>query len=552
MAVDATHLLKVYRQLRSQRSPFEAEWRDCATYIQPRKSSAIGTKPTVGEKQTRKLYDSTAIHANGNLANTMHGTLTSPAIRWFKYQMRTQELNQDVDVKDWLDVCAGRVYAALGQSNWNAENLEVFLDLGAFGTGGVFLTEREPATGPFQGLQFRSLPIGTYVISEDAEGKVDTVIYDFSLAAEAVVRRFGEPNVGDRIARLAKEKPTERVDLLHAVMPRLGGTYGSPAGEKPWASCYLSERDKHILEEGGYDLFPFAVPRWAKASGESYGRGPGHTALPDIQTLNAMTRMELEQIALAIKPPLGARDHGVIGAIRWVPGGVTTIREKDSLIPFESGAKFQVGQIKSAELKSAIKDMFYNNQLQLPTNQPMTATEIERRYELMNRVLGPTVGRIEFEHTNVVAMRAFALMMLRGALPAPPPIIEEAALSGNDHLDVVSEGPLARAQKGSEVLAIERSLQIILPMAEASPQVLDVMKMDEAAKVVMEASNVPARVFASQVEIDQVRQVRAQAQQQEQQMQTLERAAAGAKNIAPILQAVKPTGGAAPAPPAAA
>ena len=31
----------------------------------------------------------------------------------------------------------------------------------------------------------------------------------------------------------------------------------------------------------------------------------------------------------------------------------------------KAGAKFQVGQIKSEQLKSAIRDMFYNGQLQL-------------------------------------------------------------------------------------------------------------------------------------------------------------------------------------------
>lgn len=547
MAVDVTQLLKTYRYLLSERSMWEAEWRDLAQYIMPRKSSAIGKTPVAGEKQTRKLYDSTAIHANGLLGASLHGNLTSPALRWFRLKMRNDDLNRIHEVQAWLEDCANRVYATLQQSNWNAETFEVYLDLGAFGTGAAFMVERDDVpTAGFRGMLFRSLPIGTYVISEDAQGKVDTLIYTFRLSAQAVVDRFGKEKVGERLLKLAVEKPTEMVDLLHAVMPRAGGVYGGDSERKPWSSCYLSERDKVVLDESGYDEFPFAVPRWTKASGEVYGRGPGHTALPDIQTLNAMTKMELEQIALAIKPPLGARDHGVIGAIRWIPGGVTTIRDKDSLIPFESGAKFQVGQIKSEQLKAAIRDMYHNGQLQLPTNQPMTATEIERRYEIMNRTLGPTVGRLEFEYTNPVVMRTLILMARRGALSPAPPEVQEAAAAG-DHFDIISEGPLSRAQKGSDLLAVERSLQVILPMAQVEPSALDVVKFDEAARVVMEASNVPSRVFASEEEVAATRQQRAQQQQQAQAQQSLTHLSEVGKNVAPLLTAAKASASAPPA-----
>jgi hypothetical protein len=222
---------------------------------------------------------------------------------------------------------------------------------------------------------------------------------------------------------------------------------------------------------------------------------------------------------------------------------------KSPAVPDESN--FQVGQIKSQELKSAIRDMFHNGQLQLPTNQPMTATEIERRYEIMNRTLGPTVGRLEYEHTNVVVLYTLLAMSRKGALPEAPPEVQEAAATG-DHFDIVSEGPLSRAQKGSDVLAIERTLQIAMPIAAQDPSAMDVMKLDEAVRVVMEASNVPVRVFASEEEVQQTRDARAKAQAQEQKMQELERLSGAAKNVAPVLASVKPQGGAAPAMPAAA
>ena len=118
--------------------------------------------------------------------------------------------------------------------------------------------------------------------------------------------------------------------------------------------------------------------------------------------------------------------------------------------------------------------MFYNGQLQLPNNQPMTATEIEKRYELMNRVLGPTLGpagvRAYQPHRDADvrvdgARRARSRRRRRKCWKPPR--------AGDDHLDVLSEGPLARAQKGSDVLAWERTFEVALPIAQVDPSAID-------------------------------------------------------------------------------
>ena len=533
-------ILKPYKELVSQRSVWETDWRACATYIMPRKGGPIWRTSTPGEKLTQKLYDSTAIHANGLLGASLQGSLTSPAIRWFKLQMRNSALNQVQAVKEWLDQCGQLVYSALQQSNWNAETFEAYLDLGAFGTAAVFMVERDDEVGPgFRGMLFKTIPIGTYVIAEDPQGRVDTLGYTFTMPAVSCIRRFGK-GCSERIVNLAKTKPHEPVEIIHWIAPRIEGIYGGKALDKPWKSCYVSEKDKRLLEESGFDMAPFAVPRWTKASGEVYGRGPGHTALPDIRTLNRMTELELRAVAKAIEPPLLARHHGVIGAVRTTPGAITTVRDdpRTALVPLVTGTQYQVGQIKSEQLRAAIRDMFYNGQLQLPTAQPMTATEIERRYEIMNRVLGPTLGRLEYEHTNPTVMRTFALMYQANALPPPPPEVLEAAQVGEDHLDVISEGPLARAQKGSDVLAWERTFQVALPIAQADPTALDVLKLDEAVRMVAEASGVPAKIFRSEVEVATLRQTREQQIAQQRQMETIQSLAASAGKAAPAMAAM--------------
>ena len=60
--------------------------------------------------------------------------------------------------------------------------------------------------------------------------------------------------------------------------------------EKNYKSCYVLVEEKALLEEGGFDEFPYMVPRWQKVAGEIYGRSPSMTCLPDIKMVNQMMK----------------------------------------------------------------------------------------------------------------------------------------------------------------------------------------------------------------------------------------------------------------------
>ena len=79
---------------------------------------------------------------------------------------------------------------------------------------------------------------------------------------------------------LKANNPEAPFEYLHCIMPR---------GERdvrridnrnmPWAHYVLDVRERNIVEESGFEEFPFACPRWETASGEVYGRSPGMIAL---------------------------------------------------------------------------------------------------------------------------------------------------------------------------------------------------------------------------------------------------------------------------------
>ena len=73
----AQELLTRHSQLRQRRQYYETTLQDIADYILPRKRG-ISSEPSEGEKQTEKIFDSTAIFANEILAARL--VATSPRL----------------------------------------------------------------------------------------------------------------------------------------------------------------------------------------------------------------------------------------------------------------------------------------------------------------------------------------------------------------------------------------------------------------------------------------------------------------------------------------
>lgn len=545
MTTDVTALLKRWERLASDRRVWETLWQDLAEFVLPRKSN-ITISRTPGRKQTERLFDSTAIHANELLAASMQGALTSSSVKWFRLRMRQPELNQVRDVQLWLEDSADRMYAALQQSNFNSEAQEVYLDLGAFGVGALYVEEKSTGldTGrkdSFPGLRFQALAPGEYAIAEGPDGRVTVMFRQFQMSASAAIQLWGKTNVGEKVLVVHERNPDEMLPFLHAVYPRADGKKDAALSKSmPFASVYVAIEGKHLIMEGGFRQFPYMVPRWTKASGELYGRGPGHTALPDTRTLNKAVELTLKAWAKAIDPPMKARHQGVVGNVRLQPSGITVVRDMGDLMPIEFKARFDVGTVKEGDLKTSIRDIFFNSQLQLPSGPIMTATEVERRYELMQRVLGPTLGRLESEFLAPLIERVFGMMLRADALMPPPPEVLEANKAGQADLDIEYEGPLARAQRSSDVGAIGRTLDIVTPIAQLKPDALDQLDFDEMVVHVAKTTGLPPRLLRDPRQVKQVRDERASQQAQMAQQQNATEAATAVGKMAPILKAVPP------------
>jgi hypothetical protein len=519
-------------ELKDTRRVYEPLWEEIAEYIFPRRTG-INYKQSPGLKQTSKQYDSTAELGLNDLASSMHGTLTPTSMVWSSFKLRDNRLNQIKEIMDWLEMCANTMTVARNQSNFRSEIHEVYLDLAGFGQGCIFIEEKPLYYPGFNGLQYKSLTNSEYCTSENAEGKVDTLYREFELTAAAAVRKFGKDKVGKKISDTVDKKPFEKFKFLHCVYPE--EVEFAPTSEKPFVSYYIGMDEKNLIASGGYWEFPFIVPRWSKASGEDYGRGRGHIALPDVKTLNKAKEFGLKAWAKDLDPPTFERDGGVIGSLKMYPGGRNIARDKDSIWMLDHKIRYDVSQIKEDALRQSIRQVFFSDQLNLPEKSEMREMEVAVRYELMQRILGPALGRFEGEGLNPLIEREFGIMMRATSgkypvLPPPPPIL---ARMGIDEIDIEYEGPLAKAQRQHEMTRMQKVIGFAGQIGQIYPDVFDNFDRDEVIRVAAEVEGMPSRAMNSLEEVLAIREQRAKLQAQEQQKQDLERLAAGLKDAAP-------------------
>lgn len=541
---DPVRIVKRYERLVGQRGTVDVNQQELAEYILPQ-ASDITIKRSAGQERTERVWDSTAIHANELLASSIQGSLMSPAIRWFSLTLRNQQAEaQSKPVMDWLEQVTDRMYQALRQSNFNQEVGELCLDIGALGIGAIFMEEkpaREP--GQFGGFRFQTLAPGTYVIAEDFEGRVDTLMRCYKMRAETIEQQFGREKTAlpEPVQRaLDAGRLDDEFEIIHAVYPRRdANSRRKGAKYKPWASCYIDRRTKTLLSEGGYDEFCYCVPRWAKTSSDPYGYGPGHTSRNDIRVLSRAKELTLSAGSKAIDPPGLVNSDAVFGELDLRSGAQTTVDgdPAKAWMPLESGAKFDVSQLLTGDLRQSIQHIFFWEQLQLQGDRPMTATEVERRLEIMRRVLGPVLGRFESEMLQPMLHRCFGIMLRANALPAIPQELS------NQDLDIEYEGPLARSQKASRLAASDEVMQKIVVLGQISPEkalaALENFDIDNWIRDQAKIAGLPSENLRDPDTVQEERQAREQAQAQQAQLNRGLMVADAAGKAAPMLTALQ-------------
>ncbi len=463
----------------------------------------------------REVYDSTAVFAAQSLAASIHGNLTSASQKWFELKFRAKNLNDIDEFKIWLEDVTNIIYSAINNSNFDVEIAEAYLDLVGYGTA-CLICELDD-----DGLNFSAVSIRDLYFEENHKKQVDKFYRRIQWTPAQIISKFGD-NVPARIAKLAEDSSAahQKIEIIFCIYPRESKKdidLGKPlaAKSRPFGYKYVLKGGAEMVgEEGGYYEMPAYVARWRKTAGSKWGHSPAAFTMGDILTLNQVKEATLEAAAKAIDPPSLVEEDNLVGDLDLQRGGMSVVRDKDGIRVYESGSRFDVSNLEISMLTESIQKAFFQDQLQLKESPAMTATEASIRYELMQRLMGPSFARVKTDLLDPLIQRVFNILYREGKLPELP-----SGLTSSE-MDIEYTGPLARSQKKDTADAIQGYILRSAEISQVLPEALDSIDIDKAQAEIASLEGVPVNVLRGRDEIDKIRKSRQRQQQAQQQMES--------------------------------
>ncbi len=504
-----------YDALVSIKRDMEAELDDIERYIDPIRGGKFYS-PQASQLETEwtreEIYDGTARKSLIDLASNMASYLTNPSIKWFELGFRNQDMNSNNEAKRWLEECGDRIYQALNDSNFTGEMAKFYLDLCAYGT--AFNIEEVENELQYDGINFSAIPIRQCFFEPDHDGSVNRFYRRLQWHPLQILTKFGEENTPDEIKREALDGDLDtKHDVIFCVYER--EDFKEISEDRPvvapedrqWGWAYVMHNDYHVFDEGGYYEMPVYAVKWEEASGNDWGFGPGHIALPTVRSVNESRRLMKGRAAKEIDPILATTKNNILGGtLDWAPGSIHVFKSLEDVQYISPTGQFSIAMGDLEMDQMFIRQVFFNDDLFLRDSPAMTATEVMERTERLIKLLGGTFGRLQAGMLDPTIERTFNILWRAGELPEMPDIVAQDGL--DDVLDINYTGALARSQKSEEALATSRWLNELMIQAEANPEVLDLPDWDELNRGQAVQLGVPAKYVRGQDDVDTNRQER--------------------------------------------
>ena len=510
----AKKLIKRYERLQSDKSPWLEHWEDLAQVMLPRRIG-FSTTPIEGARRTEDIFDGTPLMAARSFANAV-GTMVRPkgGLPDVTIEAEDDRVNNSDEAKEWFADSLNRLERAY--SNPAARYIEscgeTEADMIVFGTA----TQFEAVSRFRNGFIFQTSHLKDVVPIFDEEGNPEGLFRKRRMRIEQAADRFGESNLSTQTREKLKRNQDDKIDLLHAVLPRKNGRPGALfARNMPIGEVWIEFDTKEEINESGYHEFPFIVPRWDTSSGEDYGRSPGMIALPDADTAQAMGETVLIAGQRQADPPLAVPNDGTFDAINTFPGGLAyyDVETASSVggnpfFPITSGANLSITRDMQLDTRQQIWAAFYRNVLNLPVEGPqMTATEVIQRKQEMLREIGPVFGRRETDYIAPQVERGFMIMLRAGAFLPVPRILQ------GQRLRFVVASVVKKIAMQIDAAAAEMWAGKVFELEGVSPGASDNVNVDELVRFSAKANGVPQEIVNSQETVQNIRKARAESQQ---------------------------------------
>jgi len=473
----------------------------------------ISTTHSVGSELMAEVFDTTAMEESENMTSGLVVNLFPPGQRFFEI---TPDLYQPSEqAVHYTSALTRKLHTLIADSNFIAQISNTIQYWLTFGTGALY---SEWSGGS---LNYRDYSIGTYQCLENAKGVVDTVILSCPMTARQAIQKFGG-KAGPSITK-ANEKPETRDDLfdiIHCIQPRSDfdpNPVMRLTEKMPFASVFVNEKDLVVIQEGGFEEFPFAVPRYQVIYQEVYGRGRGTTMLPQVRVLNRLAKDYQEMSNKWVNPPREVLES-FDGEVDVTPGATNYVVTMGSIAAIDMGANgaYPITKDILEYHREGIRQGFFKNAFEALaglSGDRRTTTEIVERLKEGMKKLSKPLGRLFIELLTPVITRSALLTLRSGKVPPPPPELQGKPFK----IKIIN--PLALALADQESRGLQYWVSAGQQMEQTFPGVVDNVNSDKAYRDLGRSLGVNAEHIREEDDVEFIREERARRMAEQQALQ---------------------------------
>lgn len=515
-----------------ERLNFETQWQNGADMCNPADSD-IKREQTGGGRKVPKRVTDVCIEACRTFMKGMYSFSVGTG-SFFNVTINDHDLLKKAEVKAWLAECTRRMLYELRGSNFEAEAMQTFFEMGYIGTA---LTASEWLDG---GLNFRTQHISQYWISVDAKNRVNKVFCMKQLTADQIDEEYylGEipspfPKPDEIADAVSSGMGNKMFDVIQACCknPNFKAKSLLPEEKRFISTYYLRGLKKPLLIDG-HDTFPFHTARLYKSKNETYGRSCFMDCEKTAYLLNDERITIIRGGKNRADPPwIEAADartrHIRTNEIHKVIYDPTSLGGA----PVQADIKGDVGITeRMIEIDTEIIDRaFYKNSFNpLLGLKNMSATEAIERLNMGLSETTPMAVKWYREYLVGLLRRSYGLLDQKGRLPEPPDSLNGTKLE----FEFVSKAALALLQL--ESYGVMEAYEKIALISDRQPEVLDNVNVDAMANIITDAANVTTLMLNSEKEVKSTRAVRAQQQADAKELEAAPVVADAASKLAGI------------------
>lgn len=529
-------------RLITERSEWDAIWSACARLVLPmqdrefKRGSNLNSRQAVegwaaGPTSVDKLserFDITAMIAADRLATGLLSLVTPDSEKWMGLGIR--DMLGPVDPTDeeerWLerqrDYLFGTRYNP--HTGWQLSNSAAMRGMVVFGSGPYFLEEAYGKNGqndvqvPYK---FCPLPLSENYLTVDGQGQLDGDYRRFRLSARQAGDRFGS-GLSAKVQGWAQDpkKWNQQVEFLHVVVYRQEkGANNDPMRRSLVESTYIEVETKHVCRRGGFNYWPIFNYVWNPVPYSPYGESPVMLVLAEIKGSNILAKNALLSAQQMTAPPVATTEDGSAGKPNLNPRAINY-----GMLDAQGRLKVQpiitaqnpslVAEILNVS-RDQIKEGLYTNLWQVLLQNPkMTATEALIRANEKGELLGPIGTKVQDALAKLTDAE-LTILEGKGAWRPGAALEPPQSMAGKD-VRPAFNSPLDRLRRSGELLGIQRTIEMIVPLANLKPEVLDKIDEDAIVELSQEINGAPRKMLRTPEQVAAIREQRAQQNQMTQ------------------------------------